>query len=57
MMPSQKLGIETPMKAAAVAMRSNQPLRRTADSTPMGIATTRASASEASASWAVAPKR
>jgi hypothetical protein len=57
MIPSQKLGIDTPMKAMAVAMRSNQPLRKKAERMPMGMATTRASASAASANCAVASKR
>src|SRR2546426_10960973 len=53
MIPSQKLGTETPQSDAPLASRSQAVLRRTAASTPAGIARASAMSTERQASSTV----
>ena len=53
MIPSQKLGIETPHRETALARRSQTVLRRTAEKTPAGMAIPMAMSSEKAASCIV----
>ena len=57
MIPSQKLGNETPKSDTAEASVSQMVSRRTAARTPRGTATTSASASAPPVSWSVGPSR
>ena len=57
MMPSQKLGNDTPKSATAEPSVSQIVPRRTAASTPSGTATTSARASAPNVSWTVGPRR
>ena len=57
MMPSQKLGNETPKSDTAEPMVSQTLPRRTAASTPSGMATARATASAPAVSCSVGPSR
>jgi hypothetical protein len=53
MMPSQKLGTESPQSETALASRSHTVLRRTAENTPAGIAMARATSRDRPASSSV----
>jgi hypothetical protein len=57
MMPSQKLGNDTPKRAIAEPSVSHTEPRLTAASTPSGTATASASASAPAVSWSVGPRR